>query len=174
MKKNGLFYGTTTQKTASVAKKIVEAFGEDKIEAVPIEKAWQKEFELYDNLIVGTSTWFDGELPDYWDELIPELSTMKMKDKKVAIFGLGNQVDYPDNFVDGIGILAEVFESAGAQLVGFTPIEGYMFNQSRAVRGEQFAGLVLDLENEPEKTDQRILDWVKMLQKDFAQKQKKG
>jgi len=168
MNKIGLFYGTSTQKTASVAKKVEEAFGEDKIEMVPVEMAWQKEFELYDNLIVGVSTWFDGELPDYWDEIIPELSSMKLKGKKVAIFGLGNQVDYPDNFVDGIGILADVFESAGAELVGFTSKEGYTFNLSRAVRGEQFAGLVLDLENEPDKTDQRIQDWVKLLQKDFA------
>jgi len=167
MKKIGLFYGTSTRKTASVAKKIAEAFGEDKIDLVPIEKAWQKEFEQYDNLIVGSSTWFDGELPDYWDEMLPQLETMKMKGKKVAIFGLGNQVEYPDNFVDGIGILADVFESAGAQLVGFIPNEGYKFNRSRALRGNQFAGLVLDLENEPDKTDQRVQDWVKMLQKEF-------
>lgn len=167
MKKIGLFYGTSTRKTASVAKNIAEAFGEDKIDLVPIEKAWQKEFEQYDNLIVGSSTWFDGELPDYWDEMLPQLETMKMKGKKVAIFGLGNQVEYPDNFVDGIGILADVFESAGAQLVGFIPNEGYKFNRSRALRGNQFAGLVLDLENEADKTDQRIQDWVKMLQKEF-------
>lgn len=168
MKKIGLFYGASTKKTASVAKKVLDAFEKDKIELVPLEKAWKKEFESYDQLIVGASTWFDGELPDYWDEMIPELSTMNMKGKKVAIFGLGNQVEYPDNFVDGIGILAEVFESAGAELVGYTSKEGYTFNHSRAVRGEKFAGLVLDLENEPDKTDQRIQDWVKMLQKDFV------
>lgn len=168
MKKIGLFYGASTKKTASVAKKVLDAFEKDKIELVPLEKAWKKEFESYDQLIVGASTWFDGELPDYWDEMIPELSTMNMKGKKVAIFGLGNQVEYPDNFVDGIGILAEVFESAGAELVGYTSKEGYTFNHSRAVRGEQFAGLVLDLENEPDKTDQRIQDWVKMLQKEFV------
>jgi len=168
MKKIGLFYGTSTQKTAVVAKKVQEAFGEDQIEMVPVEKAWQNEFKAYDSLIVGVSTWFDGELPDYWDEMVPELSTLPMKGKKVAIFGLGNQVDYPDNFVDGIGILADVFESAGAELVGLTPVEGYIFDHSRAVRGDKFTGLVLDLDNEPDKTDQRIQDWVKMLKKDFS------
>jgi len=168
MKKIGLFYGTSTQKTAGVAKKVQEAFGEDQIDMVPVEKAWQNEFKAYDNLIVGVSTWFDGELPDYWDEMIPELSTLPMDGKKVAIFGLGNQVDYPDNFVDSIGILAEVFESAGAELVGFTSKQGYIFSNSRAVRGEQFAGLVIDQDNEPDKTDQRIQGWVKMLKKDFS------
>ena len=28
-----------------------------------IEKAWQNDFQAYDKLIVGASTWFDGELP---------------------------------------------------------------------------------------------------------------
>ena len=75
----------------------------DKIEVVPIEHAWQNDFAAYDCFIVGASTWVDGELPTYWDELLPELRTMKLKGKKVAIFGLGDQIRYPENFADGIG-----------------------------------------------------------------------
>lgn len=48
-------------------------------------------------MIVGASTWFDGELPTYWDELVPELESLDLKGKKVAIFGLGDQKNYPDN-----------------------------------------------------------------------------
>ena len=95
------------------------------IKVVPIEQAWQNDFAAYDCFIVGASTWFDGELPTYWDELLPELRTMDLKGKKVAIFGLGDQVRYPENFADGIGLLAEVFEEDGAALVGFTSSEGY-------------------------------------------------
>ena len=65
-------------------------------------------------MIVGASTWFDGELPTYWDELVPELESLDLKGKKVAIFGLGDQKNYPDNFVDGMGILADAFQKAGA------------------------------------------------------------
>ena len=68
----------------------------NKIEVVPIEQAWQNDFAAYDCFIVGASTWFDGELPTYWDELLPELRTMKLKGKKVAIFGLGDQIRYPE------------------------------------------------------------------------------
>ena len=67
----------------------------DKIAVVPIEQAWQNDFAAYDCFIVGASTWFDGELPTYWDELLPELRTMDLKGKKVAIFGLGDQIRYP-------------------------------------------------------------------------------
>lgn len=79
MKKIGLFYATKAERTSWVAEKIQKEFGEDKIEVVPIEQAWQNDFAAYDCFIVGASTWFDGELPTYWDELLPELRTMKLK-----------------------------------------------------------------------------------------------
>jgi len=167
MKKIGLFCGTSTQKTATVAKKIQEAYGEGMIEIVSIEEAWQKDFESYDFIIAGLATWFDGELPTYWDEIIPKLLTLNLKDRKVAIFGLGDQIKYPDNFVDGIGILAEAFITTGASIVGLTSSEGYHFNKSQAVIGGHFAGLALDIENQRDKTDQRIKDWVEGLKREF-------
>ena len=85
MKKIGLFYAAKAEKTSWVAERIQKEFGESHIEAVPIEQAWQNDFAAYDCFIVGASTWFDGELPTYWDELLPELRTMDLKGKKVAI-----------------------------------------------------------------------------------------
>lgn len=168
MKKTGLFYGVSTKKTALIGKEIQEAFGENKADIVPVEEAGKNDFELYDNLIVGASTWFDGELPTYWDELLPELDALKLKGKKVAIFGLGDQVGYPENFVDGIGILAEFFEAAGATVVGYTSTEGYKFEGSRALRDGKFLGLAVDQENQSDKTPARIAAWVKQLKKEFA------
>lgn len=77
--KTGLFYGTGTEKTTFVANKIRKAFGEDQIDIIPVESAWKRDFEAYDHIIAGTSTWFDGELPTYWDEIIPELVTLDLK-----------------------------------------------------------------------------------------------
>ena len=160
MKKIALIYAANSDKTALVAKKIQKELG-DAVEVVSVENAWQTDFEAYDYLIVGASTWFDGELPTYWDELLPELRTLQLKGKKVAIFGLGDQAKYPDNFVDGMGILADVFEEDGATLVGFTSTEGYKFNKSRALRGNQWCGLVIDLDNQAELTDKRVREWCK-------------
>lgn len=167
MKRIGLFFSKYTVKTAMVAKKIQKAFGETKIDVISIEDAWLKDFDAYDYIIAGTSTWFDGELPSYWDEIIPLLSTLNLKDKKVAIFGLGDQANYPDNFVDGIGLLAEAFVSAGAKLVGSTSMDDYQFNQSQASNSDQFSGLAIDFENQPDKTEKRIHDWVEKLKKEF-------
>ena len=133
-----------------------------------IEEAWRKDFESYDNIILGTSTWFDGELPTYWDEILPDLDDLKLKGKKVAIFGLGNQIDYPENFVDGIGLLAETFEAGGAVIVGKTSTEGYTFERSKALKDGKFLGLAIDIETQADKTDKRISDWVDQLKKEFS------
>lgn len=166
MKKIGLFYATQANKTKEVAERIHKEFGEG-LEIVPIENAWQNDFAAYDHFIVGASTWFDGELPTYWDELLPELRGINLKGKKVAIFGLGDQKHYPENFADGIGLLAEVFEEDGAKLVGFTSAEGYAFERSKALRGDQWCGLVIDLENQSELTEKRIKEWCKEVKKEF-------
>ena len=167
MKKIGLFYGGATTKTSVVAFKIQEAFGENLVELIPVEDANGKTFESYENIIAGASTWFDGELPTYWDEALPEIEASDLKGKKVAIFGLGDQRRYPDNFVDGIGLLADAFINSGATLVGFTASGDYKFNQSHAFRDELFVGLPLDIENQSEKTEKRVLQWVEQLKKEF-------
>ena len=168
MKKAGLFYSKKTVKTAEVAEKIYREFGEDAPELVNVDEAWKKDFESYSVIIAGTSTWFDGELPDYWDELVPEIKSLNLKGKKAAIFGLGNQEEYPDNFVDGIELLADAFRTAGATITGFTSAEGYKYNKSLAETNGQFSGLVIDVETQPELTDTRIKSWVEELKKEFS------
>ena len=62
MKEIGLFYAMNAAKTSHIAEKIREKLGHKEVEMIMIEKAWQNDFQAYDNLIVGASTWFDGEL----------------------------------------------------------------------------------------------------------------
>lgn len=166
MKKTGLFYGAGIA-TSAVVGKIQEAFGDIQIDLIPVETARGTDFEAYDNLIMGVSTWFDGELPAHWDEIVPELKTLKLRKKKVAIFGLGDQQNYPDNFADAIGLLARVVEAQGAELAGLTSSEGYQFQQSLALRDNRFLGLVIDVDNQPDKTDERIRNWVEQLKREF-------
>lgn len=166
MKTIGLFYAAG-KATATIVAKIEAAFGESQIKLIPIETVRKSDFEAYDNMIMGVSTWFDGELPAHWDEVLPELKTLNMSKKRVAIFGLGDQQNYPDNFVDGIGILASLIEANGAELIGLTDCEGYKFNQSQAIRGDLFLGLVIDVDNQSDKTDERIKKWVKQLKQEF-------
>jgi flavodoxin I len=167
MKKIGIFYSFRSVKTKQQVHKITKLLGDNNIVEVDADQTTGDEMLQYDNMILAVPTWFDGELPNYWDELLPDLEDRSFKGKNIAIFGGGNQKDYPENFVDGIGIMVDFFEQRGAKIVGYTSTEGYHFESSRAVRGTQFAGLALDIENQAALTNERIENWVKALKKEF-------
>ena len=167
-KNTAIIYSYHTHKSKKVSEKIIEAFGKSKIEAVNAEELNSEVLEKYDNFILSAPTWFDGELPNYWDEFVPELEEIDLKGKKFAIFGLGNQKDYPENFCDAIGILAEIIEDCGGETIGHTSIEGYNYESSKAQRGNEFVGLPLDQENQARKTNERLKKWVEELKKEFS------
>ena len=168
MKKTAIIYSFNTKKTGKVAERIKESFNDDQVEMVNAELINEEQFMAYDHIIMGVATWFDGELPNYWDEFVPALEDLDLSGKKIALFGLGDQKGYPENFLDGVGIMAEILEGQGATLLGFTSIEGYEFESSRALRGQQFVGLAIDYENQGSLNKERIAAWVDQLKKDFA------
>jgi flavodoxin I len=164
MKKTAIVYSFNTLKTSKIAKRISDAFGKDSgVELLNVEEITPEQFLQFDNLICGTATWFDGELPNHWDEFVPELEEMDLTGKKVALFGLGDQKGYPENFLDGMGILGEILEGQGATLVGFTSTEEYVFESSRAERGDQFIGLGIDFETQGTRNKGRVNNWVEKL-----------
>lgn len=168
MNKIGIIYSFNSTKTAKAAEKIKETFGTD-FNVVPInaEDLTEELFLSFTNLILGVPTWFDGELPNYWDEFVPALEDLDLTGKSIAIFGLGNQVEYPENFGDAIGIMAEIIQERGARLVGITSSEGYTYESSRALKGDQFLGLLLDQETQPRLSKDRIEKWVSELKTEF-------
>ena len=165
MKKSVIIYSFNTQKSKKVAEKIVKAFGE-KMDAVNAEELTKEDFEKYDQFILSAPTWFDGELPNYWDEFVPDLEEMDLSGKTFAVFGLGDQKGYPENFCDAIGILVEILEDCGAKIIGHTSVDGYEFESSRALRDGKFVGLLLDQENQARQTDKRVKNWVEQLKKE--------
>lgn len=167
MSKTAIIYSYNTQKSKKVAEKVIAAFGEKEIEAVNAEEITKDVLEKYDNFILSAPTWFDGELPNYWDEFVPDLEEMDLKKKKFAIFGLGDQKGYTENFCDAIGLLAEILEECGATIVGHTSTEGYAYESSRAQRGDSFVGLAIDQENQARQTKKRVESWVEQLKKEF-------
>lgn len=168
MIKTAIIYSFNTNKTRKVAERIKEAFNDDQVEMVNAELIDEELFMSFDQIIMGVATWFDGELPNFWDEFVPALEDMDLSKKKIALYGLGDQKAYPENFLDGVGIMAEILEARGANLVGFTSVEGYEFESSRALRGEQFTGLAIDYENQGSMNKDRIAAWVDQLKKEFA------
>lgn len=163
--KVAIVYSFEAKKTSQVARHIVDAWGKD-ITTLDADKISGKDLHDYDVLIIGAATWFDGELPGYWDEMVPELEQENFPGKKVAIYGLGNQKEYPENFCDAIGIMADLFSSLGSKIIGYTSTEGYNFEASTGVKDGQFLGLALDIENQSSLTKDRVKKWVAQLKKE--------
>lgn len=168
MKKIAIIYSFNTKKTGKVAERIKEYFDSDQVEMVNAEDITEEVFLSYDQIIMGVATWFDGELPNFWDEFVPALEDMDLKGKKIALYGLGDQKGYPENFLDGAGLMAEILEAQGAELVGFTSVDGYEFEGSLALRDDQFCGLAIDYENQGSMNKERIAAWVDQLKKEYA------
>ena len=166
----GLIYGTNTGFTELVVEMIEEDFRLVAPDLLTIHNIAGEPVETmldYDYLIVGCPTWNIGQLQDDWDSAYPELDELDLTGKTIAIFGLGDQYGYPENFCDAIGILGEKLLKQGAELVGFTSTEGYEFSYSRGVRDGMFMGLALDEENESAQTPARVTEWVWQLVDEF-------
>lgn len=148
MKKIAIIFSFNTIKSQNAAKKIVAEFEDDQIDMLNAEDITGKDFMQYDNFILSLPTWFDGELPNYWDEFVPEFEDLVLKGKTFALFGLGDQKGYPENFGDALGIMAEMIENGGGKIIGSTSPEGYTFENSMALQDDEFVGLLLDQENQ--------------------------
>lgn len=171
MKKIGIFYSFRSIKTRQQVKKMIKLLGDGQCEQVDVDVANLKDFNKYDHYIFAVPTWFDGELPNYWDEFLPTLEDESLKGKKFALFGGGDQKNYPENFIDGVGIMAEFIEERQGKVVGYTSTDGYSYEYSRAERdGNKFAGLALDIENQAALTTERIEKWVTQITKEFGRK----
>lgn len=158
----GIFYGSTHGMTEKAAKKIKKAFGRTKVDIYNLKEATVEDIKKYSNLIFGTSAWGIGEMQDDWEMTIDNLSMVDFSDKKVALFGLGDQKEYPESFVDGLGTLFCRLPDKSC-VVGQWPVDNYDYYFSLADKDGSFVGLVLDDHNQSELSDERISTWVKQL-----------
>ena len=177
MAKIGVFFGTETGNTRKIAKMIKKRF-DDEVMAKPlnVNRTEVEDFLAYDYLILGSPTHGDGLLPglsaecegESWEEFLAKLEDASFEGTTIAIFGLGDQVSYPLEFVNAIYLLYEFFEERGAKLVGRWPTEGYEFEDSLAVVDDEFLGLALDQDNQSSETDTRVAAWLGSIADDFG------
>ena len=168
MAKVGLFYGSTTGKTADAAEQLQAALGgESMVTLHDIAESTADEFADYEYLIIASPTWDIGQLQADWEGFFPDLDDIDFSGKIVAYFGTGDQAGYDDNFMDAMGILEEKISELGGKTVGYWPAEGYDFNESRALRNGKFCGLALDEDNQAEETEARINAWVAQIKQEM-------
>ncbi len=166
MAKIGIFFGGKDNgSTAKVARKVQEFFGADIAAVHNVSNATKPEVEKYDFLVLGTAAWGIGEMHTDWERFIDTMVEAELADKKIALFGLGDQAKYPESFVDGMGTIFCRLPHKG-NVVGYTAISGYNFYYSTAEKDGKFVGLAIDDDTQPELTEKRIKDWVKQIKKE--------
>jgi flavodoxin I len=163
--KAALLYSTTTGNTETAAGYIADATG---LEAVDIGDVDVETIKGCDSLIVGAPTWHTGADSERsgtaWDEfLYGDLTALDLAGKKVAVFGMGDQAGYADNFCDAMDELASCFEKQGATIVGAWPSAGYEHEDSKSIRGDNFVGCPFDEDNQPDESEERAKKWVEQI-----------
>ncbi len=170
----GIFFGTDTGTTRRIAKTIRKRLDNETVgKPVNIRTASVDDLLSYDLLILGTSTYGDGELPgkttgnmtESWEEFLPKLTGSDFTGKKVALYGLGDQEKYSGNFASAMRYLYDAFANCGAEIIGqWDKDDQYNFKKSKSVVDGRFVGLVLDEENQRDLTEARLDSWLGMLE----------
>lgn len=158
MKKTIIVYGSTTGTCEDIAGRIAGRLGG--VEVIDVARLDARRIADNDNLILGTSTWGEGEVQDDWYGGLALIRNSDLSGKTVAVFGCGDSVSYADSFCSGMAELYDAARQSGATLVGEVSADGYDFGASSAVMGGRFVGLAIDEVNESDLSDARIEAWV--------------
>lgn len=159
--KTAIFYGSTNGNTADAALKIQKHMNADIYDVGKLKNG--DDLAKYDMLILGTSTWYDGDLQDDWDSFMSHLKSTDLSGKIVALFGLGDQEGYGSDFVSGMRLIYDTVIEKGAKVIGAWEDKGYSYDSSASVIEGKFVGLALDEDNQSELTDNRIATWCEQL-----------
>jgi flavodoxin long chain len=164
----GLFYASTNGEVEDAADKIKAQLGPSLSVAKNISECEPADLQACDNLILGISTWDIGQLQQDWEAWWPKMDQLNLQGKKAAIFGMGDQVNYPDSYQDAVGMLADKLRERGATLVGFTDPAGHEFTATKVMKDGKMQGLCLDMLNQDELTAGRIAAWVPQIKSEMG------
>lgn len=160
MDKIGIFYCSLSGNTRLVAEIVQSNIQDFNVDVFDISEVDGSLVSEYKYLIFGISTWQSNEMPKDWKIFLEACNDHNLNNKKIALYGLGDQVIFKNAFVNTLGHVYLDLKSKNADVIGYWPIEGYRFTSSLALKDGQFVGLVLDEENQSEQTESRINQWL--------------
>ena len=167
----GIFVGSSGGTTQSAAEKLEELF--DGAELINMEEDYDDldQFEEFDVLLIGSSTWGQGDPQRDWVDPLYEMDNDEpdLSGKKVAFFGAGDQDTHGEFFVSALGKMEDIFKKCGAKTgFGYWPTEGYDFKFSDAKRDDKFCGLPIDDVNQEDLTTPRIIAWAEQVKSEMG------
>lgn len=172
MKKTILLYWAPGGNVEKAARHIQEQIGADKLDMLDVASFNTSRIGEFDNFIFGIATigaeiWRDAKGDNKWNEFFVKNELISFEGKTFAFFGLGDQVLYPDHFVDALGYLKREVEKRNGKIVGSWPTKGYTFTDSEGAEEGMFFGLALDEDQQDDMTPQRIQAWTEQISKEM-------
>lgn len=167
----GIFVGSSGGTTQEAAEKLEELF--EGAELINMEEDYDDldQFEEFDVLLIGSSTWGQGDPQRDWVDPLYEMDNDEpdLSGKRVAFFGAGDQETHGEHFVSALGKMEDIFAKCGAQTgFGYWPTEGYAYESSLAERDGEFCGLAIDDVNQEELTEARITAWAEKVKSELG------
>lgn len=163
--KIGIFYGTSTGNSKYVGDLLAAEFGNE-VETYNVQLDGISAILDCDLIILGASTMENNDITEAWERHLSDFGVLDLSGKKVAIYGLGNQEDYPDNFIDAVEVLYKRAKAVGATMIGHWPTDGYDYRASKAEIDGKFMGLAIDEDVQPDQTKDRVKAWAAQLKQE--------
>ncbi len=173
MKKIALLYWGKGGSVEKTAKLIYQQFNQETIDIFDLESFDIDTINNYEMLILGAATigadhWQEASTNNLWNKFFRDIENLNLSGKTVAFFGLGDQVLYPEHFVDGLGLFQKEFKKINVKIIGKWPIDGYDFTDSEGVNDGMFYGLAIDENNQWDLTQERVKIWTDKLKKEIG------
>lgn len=166
----GIFVGSSSGITQTVAEKLEELF--DGAELINMEEDYDdlEQFDEFDVLLIGSSTWGQGDPQRDWVDPLYEMENEEpdLSGKKVAFFGAGDQDTHGEHFVSALGKMKDIFSKLGADTnYGYWPKEGYNYEFSLAELEGKLCGLAIDDVNQADLTLNRVNTWAEQVKSEM-------
>ena len=163
MKKYGIFYASSTGRTAEAARAIAKALGVAEADLCNVASTGPAALGDYEVAILGSPTYAAGDMQAYMSDFIDGAQALDLQGHKLAFFGTGDDT-MARTFCSAVGDMARAMSHTGAVQIGEFDARGYVFDDSAAeIAPGVYAGLLLDYVNHPEMSEARIKAWTEKI-----------
>ncbi len=114
-----VIYGSTTGNTESLSEEVEKGLrkGGMEVTVMDVTKADVSKLADFDLIVLGCSTWGDGELQDDFIDFYDVMTKEFLEGKKTAVFGPGDSDMYPDYFCEAVILLETKLKECGAKVL---------------------------------------------------------
>jgi len=111
-----IIYGSSTGNTEKLAQILAKDLEQRfTVTLKDVVDAQPKDMVANDLIVLGSSTWSDGELQEDFQDFYDEMTSVDLKGKKAAVFGTGDSSW--DEFCGAVDILEQKVKEVNGQII---------------------------------------------------------